>query len=62
MNYRIEMLVSKKGRIKIWRQVHGKGWTRNEAITEASKISRPGKIRIRRISKPRKPGGATSPS
>jgi len=59
MGYRIEMLVSKRGRCKVWRQVHGrKALTRNEAITEASKIVRPGRIRIRKI-QPRKPGGAT---
>lgn len=59
MGYRIEMLVSKRGRIKIWRGVHGnKDMTRKEAISEAAKILRPGSLRIRiRQNKPPKSKG-----
>ena len=51
MSYRIEELISVKGRVKIWRSIHGRqDFTRSVAVAEAAKIIRQGlgKIRIRR--------------
>lgn len=62
MRYAIEVLVSDNGRCKVWRTVYAatKTFTRDEAVTEASKIARirddliigTGRIRIRRVNKP----------
>ena len=65
MSYRIEELISHKGRVKIWRSIFGMAsFSRNKAVAEASTIQRIAwtgglwrKIRIRRNRKPQPPKG-----